>query len=207
MKLPETRPGSEQPLDQEASVLDLLCISWMLWTSLDWGINQLTLKFLASIIMSPGFKTTFVVDCFKMLTSSVSITDNNQAEMLQGSEQLAGTAAACLLGAVSYSLIVNPKSNILKDTRSSTEFFYPQSTSKASLSTPQSVQYKTCSMGMIIPRASVGRVLILPLQEISCLCISWLRLLGCITRGWDWRGRMRCPAGCSDSHSTVAMGS
>ena len=112
---PETQPGPEQPLDQEATVLDFLCISWMLRTSLDRGINQLTLRFLASVIMSPGFKTTVVVDCFKMLTGSVSITDNNQAVVLQGSEQLAGTAAACLLGAVSHSLIVNPKSNTLKD--------------------------------------------------------------------------------------------
>ena len=115
MQHPETQSGPEQPLDQEATVLDFLCISWMLRTSLDRAINQLTLKFLASIIMSPGFKTTIVVDCFKVLTSSVSITDNNQAVVLQGSEQLAGTAAACLLGAVSHSLVVNPKSNILKD--------------------------------------------------------------------------------------------
>ena len=122
---PETQASPEQPSNQETTVLDFLCISWMLRTSLDRGINQLTLKFLTSILVSSGFKTTLVADCFKMLTGSVSITNDKQAVVLRGSEQLAGTAAVCLLGAVSHSLITNPKSNILKDVHQEFDKFFP----------------------------------------------------------------------------------
>jgi len=121
---PEIQPNPEQPLDREATILDFLCISWMLRTSLDRDINQLTLKFLASVLVSSGFKTILVADCFKMLTGSISITDGNQAVVLRGSEQLAETAAVCLLGALSHSLIVNPKSNILKDVHQEFDKFF-----------------------------------------------------------------------------------
>ena len=113
---PVAPPGPEQLLEREpATVLDFLCISWILRTSLHKGINQLTLKFLASILVSPGFNATLVKDCFKILTSSISVTSDNQVVIIQGSEELAETAAACLLGTLSHSLIMDPKSNILKD--------------------------------------------------------------------------------------------
>ena len=119
-----THPGTEQPLDREATRLDFLCISWMLRTSLDRVINQLTLKFLASILVAPGFKTILVADCFKMLTSSVSVTNDNRVVVLRGSEQLAETAATCLLGALSHSLVTNPKSKILKDVHQEFDRFF-----------------------------------------------------------------------------------
>jgi hypothetical protein len=112
---PETRPGSEQPSDQEVTALDFRCILWMLQTSLDRRINQLTLKFLGSVLMAPGFKTPILMDCLKMFINSVSVTDDNRVVVLRGSEEFAESAAVCLLGALSHSLIVDPKSNILKD--------------------------------------------------------------------------------------------
>jgi len=111
---PEAYPTPEQTFDREAIALDFRCISWILRTSLDRDINLLTLKFLASILMLPGFKTIIAADCFKILISCVRIADN-QAAVIRGSEQLAATAAMCLLGALSHSLRVEPTSKILTD--------------------------------------------------------------------------------------------
>ena len=112
---PGTQDGPEPTPDQESTALDFPCISWMLRTSLDRGINRLTLKFLTSVLMSPGFETTIVTDCFNILASCISITSDSQVVVLRGLEQLAETAAACLLSTLSHSMIVAPKSNILKD--------------------------------------------------------------------------------------------
>ena len=115
VQYPKAQPNLEQVSDQEGTALDFPCISWMLRTSLDRHINQLTLKFLASVLMSPGFKTTIITDCFNVLTGCVSITDDNQVVVLRGSEQLAEAATGCLLGALSHSSVMDPGSNILKD--------------------------------------------------------------------------------------------
>jgi len=112
---PDTRPGPEQSFDPEATALDFRCILWILQTSLDRGINELALKFLWSIVALPGFKTTIVADCFNILIGCVSVVDDKWVVVLRGSEQLAETAATCLLGVVSHSLIMDPKSNVLKD--------------------------------------------------------------------------------------------
>jgi len=112
---PGTRAGAELTSDREVTALDFQCISWMLRTSLDRGTNQLTLKFLASVLVSPGFETVIITDCFNMLAGCVSISDGNRVVVLRGLEQLAEMAAACLLGSLSHSLIVDPKSSILKD--------------------------------------------------------------------------------------------
>jgi len=111
---PETPPGPEQALDREATALDFRCISWILQTSLDRRINLLTLKFLASILTLPGFKTIIAADCLKILISCIRVT-NNRMVVIRGCGQLATTAAACLLGAISYLLKVDPKSKILRD--------------------------------------------------------------------------------------------
>ena len=114
---PDTHLGPEQILDREATTLDFRCISWMLRTSLAQDINHLTLKFLGTILALPGFKTTIVVDCFNILVSCVSVTTDNRAVVLRGSEQLAETAATCLLDALSHLLIVDPASKVLEDMR------------------------------------------------------------------------------------------
>ena len=117
VQYPSTQPDSGQTLDQEATTLDFHCISWMLQTSLDRGINNMTLKYLGSVLALPGFKTTIVVDCFNILISCVGGTGGNQVVLLRGSEELAETATTCLLGALSHLLIMDPSSNVLEDTR------------------------------------------------------------------------------------------
>ena len=102
---PDTRSGPEEASDRDATALDFPCASWILQTSLDRGVNELTLKFLGSILALSGFEATIVTDCFKALVSCVSATDNRRATVIRGSERLAATAATCLLGSVSHSLI------------------------------------------------------------------------------------------------------
>jgi len=111
---PETHSGPEQALGREGIALDFHCISWMLQTSLDRRINRLTLEFLASILTLPGFKTIIGTGCFKILISCIRVIDN-RAAVIQGCEQLAATAAMCLLHAISRLLREDPRSNILKD--------------------------------------------------------------------------------------------
>jgi len=106
----------------------------MLRTSLHKGINQLTLEFLASILVSSGFRMVLVADCFKIFTSSISVTSDNRVVVLQGSEQLAETAAACLLGTLSHSLILDPKSKILKDVQQQYNRTFPPGVDLKSLS-------------------------------------------------------------------------
>ena len=108
-------PGPEQVPDREATALDFHCVLWMLQTSLDRKINELTLRYLASILVPPGFKTTIVADCFKMLISSVSVTGEDLVVVLPGSEGVAEAASTCLLGSLSHSLITDPTSDILED--------------------------------------------------------------------------------------------
>jgi len=111
----ETRVSQKQRLDREATALDFRCAAWILQTSLDRGTNALTLKFLGSVLSLPGFEVTIVTDCFNILVSCVSGTDSGGMAVIGGLEQLAATAATCLLGSVSRSLIVDPESNKLKD--------------------------------------------------------------------------------------------
>lgn len=72
-----TSDGPEPMPDQESTALDFPCISWMLQTSLNWGTNKLTLKYLASVLTSLGFETTIAVDCFNIIASCTSITGDN----------------------------------------------------------------------------------------------------------------------------------
>jgi len=111
---PETRPGPEQTLDREARGLDFRCISWILQTSLDRRISQLTLEYLASILTLSGFKTALAADCFKIFINCLRVADD-RAAVIRGCEQLVATAAMCLLHAISRLLREDPRSNILKD--------------------------------------------------------------------------------------------
>ena len=111
---PGTQPGPEQTFDREATTLDFRCISWILQTSLDRRINQLTLEFLMTILMLPGFKTIITVDCLKIFISCIRVTDH-RVVVIRGSEKLAEMAAMCLLGTISYSLGVDPRPGFLKD--------------------------------------------------------------------------------------------
>jgi hypothetical protein len=111
----ETQPGPAQVLDGEVTILDFRCISWMLRTSLDRTINELTLKFLESVLSHPGCGDGIVADCLNVLISCVSIADGGRMAVIRGSERLAEMGAMCLLRALSHRLIEQPLSNIPRD--------------------------------------------------------------------------------------------
>jgi hypothetical protein len=129
----EAHHGPEQTLDRKATALDFRCISWMLQTSLDRIISHSTLKFLGSVLALPGFKAAIVVDCFNIFISCVGATGDNRVVVLRGSEQLAETAATCLLGAISHLLVIDPSSNILEDVRQRHRRAFPSTVDLRSL--------------------------------------------------------------------------
>ena len=104
----------EQALDSRPATLDFRCISWMLRTSLDKSINLLALKFLKTILASPGFDTDIVVDCFNIFSNCFVTSDLSIAP---GSEQLVGISAMCFFYTFSSLSITESTSTTLEDVR------------------------------------------------------------------------------------------
>jgi len=100
--------GPARALDGEVTILDFGCISWMLRTSLDRTINELTLKFLGSVLTHPGFNDGVVADCLNVVINYVSVADDGQVVVTRGSERLAEMGAVCLLRALSHRLVEEP---------------------------------------------------------------------------------------------------
>jgi len=122
---PNPNPDTEQTLDPTTTALDFSCGSWMLQTSLDRKVNQVTLKFLLSVLALPGFEATIVTGCFNVFVSCVSVAGNGGVTVIRGLEQHAVTAATCLLGSVSRLLIEDPRSKILTDVRQQLRRIFP----------------------------------------------------------------------------------
>jgi len=101
-------------LEQQTTLLDLKCISWVLNTSLDKGIHLSTLEFLATIETLVDFNPTLVADCFNVLTNCVKVIDNNVV-VTQGLEQLATVSAMCLFYTLSHLSVMDPTSSVLED--------------------------------------------------------------------------------------------
>jgi len=111
----EPQPDPEHTLEWQVTALDFRCVSWMLQTSLDRTINELSLKFLGTILTLPGFSPAIVADCLNTFISCVSVTDDDRVVVMRGLERLAEMAVTCLLGAISHTLVMHPTPNILED--------------------------------------------------------------------------------------------
>lgn len=81
--------------------VDLQCVSWVLWTSLDKTIHLSTLQYLSSIPELHGIDPTFVLNCFYIFASCVSLHDNTVL-VTRGWEQLAAVSAQCFLRILDY---------------------------------------------------------------------------------------------------------
>ena len=99
---------------QQATSLDLQCISWMLQTSLDKSIHLSTLKSLATIVALAGFDPSLVADCFTILSGCIMVI-NDTVVVTQGLEQLASVSAICLLHTFSHLSVMDPASGVLVD--------------------------------------------------------------------------------------------
>ena len=117
-------PTSEQGLDQQTTVLDLRCISWILQTSLDRTIRLPTLKHLVTMAVLPDFDPTLVAGCFGVFISSINV-NNHKVVIIQGLEELATLSAMCFLRTFHHLSVMDPTSSVLEDVRRRHDRVFP----------------------------------------------------------------------------------
>ena len=106
----------EQESDQQTTVQDLSCISWILQTSLDNAVRLPTLKHLMTMEIPPKFDPTLVAGCFGIFIGSIGVS-NHKVVVVQGLEEFATLSATCLLRTLQQLYLVDPTSDILTDLR------------------------------------------------------------------------------------------
>jgi len=110
--------GLEQGSVQQATTLDLRCISWMLQTSLDKAVHLSTFNHLATMITITEFDPTLATSCFNAFVSCVTVGfSNREVVIMQGLEQLATVSALCFFNTISHLLVMDPASSVLEDVR------------------------------------------------------------------------------------------
>ena len=103
-------------LDQQTSMLNLRCVSWLLQASLDKGFHLTALKYLAVMPEHACFDPSLVIGCFNVFISCILVVDDTPA-MVQGLEQLASLSASCFLRTFRSFLSTKPTSSALADLR------------------------------------------------------------------------------------------
>ena len=106
----------EQESDQQTTVQDLSCISWILRTSLDNAIRLPTVKHLMTMEIPPSFDPTLVVGCFDAFIGCVDVS-NHKVVVMQGLEELATLSATCFLRTLHHLSLMDPTSSVLTDLR------------------------------------------------------------------------------------------
>ena len=102
--------------EQQMGMLDQLCISWTLQTSLDGPVRLSTLNYLASTTLV-DINPTLIVDCFDVLSDYIKKSSEGAAVITQGMEPLATVSALCCLHTLSHLTIIDPESRVLQNTR------------------------------------------------------------------------------------------
>ena len=120
-------PTSEQGLDQQTTVLDLRCISWILQTSLDKAIRLPTLKHLVTMVVLPDFDPTLVAGCFGVFIGSINVS-NRKMVITQGLDELVALSAICFLRAFHHLSDVDSTSSVLEDVRRRHHRIFPVGT-------------------------------------------------------------------------------
>ena len=108
---------SLQMLDpaQQAIMLDLRCVSWMLQTSLDKTFLLSAFEYLAEMPELACLDPSLVVGCFNVFISCVNV--DRSLVMTQGPEQLAKFSASCFLRTFHHFSVADPTSRTLADLR------------------------------------------------------------------------------------------
>jgi len=107
----------EQRSPQQATILDLRCISWMLQTSLDKAVHLSTLNHLATVTLT-HFDPTLATHCFNAFVGCITVGVNTrEVVVVQGLERLATVSALCFFNTISHLLVMDPDSSILEDVR------------------------------------------------------------------------------------------
>ena len=131
-RLQGTSSAPEQRSDQQITVLDLRCISWMVQTSLDKAVHLSTLKHLATMATLSNLDPALVADCFSIFIGCIKV-DNCKVVIMQGLEQLAAVSATCFLRTFRHLSVMDPTSNVLDDVRQRYNRVFPLGTDFRSL--------------------------------------------------------------------------
>ena len=97
---------------QQAIMLDLQCISWILQTSLDKALHLLALRHLIAMPELARVYPALVVDCFNVFIGCINIT-NGKVVTIQGLEQLATASASGFFRTLHHLAITDPTSSVL----------------------------------------------------------------------------------------------
>jgi len=116
----------EQRSPQQATILDLRCISWMLQTSLDKAVHLSTLNHLATVTTLTDFDPTLATHCFNAFVGCITVGANTREVLIiQGLEHLATVSALCFFNTISHLLVMDPDSSILEDVRQRYRKIFP----------------------------------------------------------------------------------
>jgi len=111
---PGAPPTPADGLDQQTTLLDLNCISWILQASLDKDHHLSALEYLGTVVALPNFDPALVAGCFSAFTSCVKVSYPNLV-VTQGLEQLAIESAKGFLQTFSCLSVMDPVSSTLTD--------------------------------------------------------------------------------------------
>ena len=109
-------PSQPRRTDQKELRPDLRCISWILRTSLDKGVQRLTFDYICTIPELPHVEPALISDCFNIFVSCIYARDG-KVWIVKGMEQLATTAAAGFLRISYQFLATDPASSAVADLR------------------------------------------------------------------------------------------
>jgi len=94
-------------VDQQTTLLDLHCTSWILQTSLDKDHHLSAMEHLVTMVALPDFDPSLVAGCLIALIGCVEVTDGI-VMVTQGLEKLATLSAICLLYTFSHLSAMSP---------------------------------------------------------------------------------------------------
>jgi hypothetical protein len=111
-------PGAPSTLthrvDQQKTLLDLHCTSWILQTSLNKKHHLSAMEHLVTMLALPDFDPSLVAGCLGALIGCVKVV-NGTVMVTQGLEKLATLSAVCLLHTFSHLSAMGPSSGVFVD--------------------------------------------------------------------------------------------
>ena len=119
--------------DNQTTLLDLQCISWILQTSLDKDHHLLAIEHLVTTMSLHDFNPFLIAECFGALISCIKVADGNM--VIQELEKLATLSAMCL-HKFSYLSVIAPSSYVLVDICKRYARIFPRNINLYMLSSP-----------------------------------------------------------------------
>lgn len=107
-----TSPRPVYSPEQQTIASDLLCVSWILRTSLDRAAHLSAFKRLMSMPELNNLDPNLVVDCFSVFVGCINI-NNDKMVVTEGLEQLATVSANSFFRTFHHLIIMDPTSSVL----------------------------------------------------------------------------------------------